>query len=241
MGLTSNIKQMETRLTGNVEQVSSDLIAEKAMQARVNRKNSAELKRIEDKMNHQQSVSEKARGALRTVLDENKRAAAEETAELDKLFKAKIAKERRSAAEIARGAAKDLSAATQKMYADMAEVAENNAAATEASAAAISKYSAESQAAIAASRKDFNARLNTLTNTVAANHRKVEKGLEVLTGVIRKNAKEGEEDRKLIRDQNKAMGDDMQKKIVRAIQIGETRAKQVENEAKKNLSSTKQA
>merc|ERR1711924_173386 len=48
-------------------------------------------------------------------------------------------------------------------------------------------------------------------------------------------------DRKLIRDQNKAMGDDMQKKIVRAIQIGETRAKQVENEAKKNLSSTKQA
>merc|ERR1711934_286082 len=109
----------------------------------------------------------------------------------------------------------------------MAEVAENNAAANEASAAAISK--------------DFNARLNTLTNTVAANHRKVEKGLEVLTGVIRKNAKEGEEDRKLIRDQNKAMGDDMQKKIVRAIQIGETRAKQVENEAKKNLSSTKQA
>merc|ERR1719271_1924520 len=239
--LTSNIKQMETRLTGNVEQVSSDLIAEKAMQARVNRKNSAELKRIEDKMNHQEETAEKARGALRMVLDENKRAAAEETAELDKLFKAKIAKERRSAAEIARGAAKDLSAATQKMYADMAEVAENNAAANEASAAAISKYSAESQAAIAASRKDFNARLNTLTNTVAANHRKVEKGLEVLTGVIRKNAKEGEEDRKLIRDQNKAMGDDMQKKIVRAIQIGETRAKQVENEAKKNLSSTKQA
>merc|ERR1719408_1113426 len=126
------------------------------------------------------------------VLDENKRAAAEETRELDKLFKAKIAKERSRAAEIARGAAKDLSAATQKMYAD------------------ISKYAAESQAAIAASRKDFNARLNTLTNTVAANHRKVEKGLEVLTGVIRKNAKEGEEDRKLIRDQNKAMGDDMQ-------------------------------
>jgi hypothetical protein len=239
--LTSNIKQMETRLTGNVEQVSSDLIAEKAMQARVNRKNSAELKRIESKMNHQQSVSQKARGALRMVLDENKRAAAEETAELDKLFKSKIAKERRSAAEIARGAAKDLSSATQKMYADMAEVAENNAAANEASAAAISKYSTESQAAISASRKDFNARLNTLTNTVAANHRKVEKGLEVLTGVIRKNAKEGEEDRKLIRDQNKAMGDDMQKKIVRAIQIGETRAKQVENEAKKNLSSTKQA
>merc|ERR1712100_982726 len=137
MGLTSNIKQMETRLTGNVEQVSSDLIAEKAMQARVNRKNSAELKRIEDKMNHQQSVSEKARGALRMVLDENKRAAAEETAELDKLFKAKIAKERSRAAEIARGAAKDLSAATQKMYADMAEVADNNAAANEASAAAI--------------------------------------------------------------------------------------------------------
>jgi hypothetical protein len=240
-GLTSNIKQMETRLTGMTEQVSSDLIAEKALQARVNRKNAAELARIEKLMNDNQSTSEKARGKLRMVLDENKRAAAEETDELNKLFKSKIAKERSSAAAIAQGAAKDLTDATQKMYADMATVQDRNTAANAASGAAIDKYSVDSQAAVAASQKDFSARLSTLTNVVAANARKVEKGLEVLTGVIRDNKKEGVKDRALIRDQNKAMGEDMQKKIVRAIQIGETRAKQVENQAKRNLSSTKQA
>jgi len=192
-------------------------------------------------MNTQQSESEKARGQLRIVLDENKRAAAEETAELEKLFKSKIAAERKKAQDIANGAARDLTKATQKMYADMAQVADENEAANKASGSAITKYSVESQAAIAASKKDFNARLNTLTNVVAANNQKVEKGLEVLTGVIRKNSEEGEKDRKLIREQNEAMGEDMRKKIVRAIDIGETRAKQVENDAKKNLSDTKQA
>jgi len=240
-GLTANIKQMETRLTGTVEQVSSDLIAEKAMQNRVNNRASAELKRIEKIMNKRQSESVKARGKLRIILNENKKAAAEETAELDKLFKSKIAKERASAASIANGAAKDLTAATKKMYGNMADVALANAAANEASGAAITKYSTESQAAIAASKKDFSARLNTLTSVVAANNRKVEKGLQVLTGVIRDHKAEGIKDRALIRDQNKAMGEDMQKKIVRAIQIGETRAKQVENQAKDNLSATKQA
>merc|ERR1712072_1229144 len=77
--LTSNIKEMETRLTGQVMIVSSDVIENRAVQARVNAANAAEQKRIEDLMNAHQSESIKARGKLRMVLDENKRAAAEET------------------------------------------------------------------------------------------------------------------------------------------------------------------
>jgi len=239
--LTSNIKNMETRLVGDAQAVASDLISQKATQARINRKNNAELKRIEDLTNENFSESKRARGKLRVVLNENKRAAAEETDELNKLFRKKIAKERSSAASIARGAAKDLTAATQKMYKNMAEVADANAAANEASQAAITKYATESLAAVAASQKDFSERLTTLTNTVAANNRKAEKGLSELTGVIRKNSEESAADRALIRKQNKAMGEDMNKKIVKAIQIGEIRAKRVENEAKANLESTRQA
>jgi hypothetical protein len=236
---TANIKNMETKLTGMVEVVSGEVITNKAAQVKVNRRVAGELKRLEDLANKRQSESEKARGALRMVLDENKRAAAEEVKALDKLFKEKIAKVRAQTADNDRNARSDLAAATKKMYADMAEVQEANHEANKKSATAITKYSADAQAAIAASKQDFTDRLSTLTNVVAANHDKVEKGLEVLTGVIRSNKQLAEKDRELIRVQNKAMGDDMQKAITQAIQKGEARAKQVENAARANLAAMK--
>merc|ERR1719498_2268396 len=182
-------------------------------------------------MNLQHSESIKARGKLRRVLDENKRAAAEETDELDTLFKGKIAKIRSVMAANARDAAKDLTKATTQMYTNMANVQQ----------AALEKNATESQAAIAASKKDFSSRLQALTNVVAANHKKVEKGLTVLTGIIRDEKKMAAEDRALIREQNKAMGDDMQKKIVQAIQLGEAKAKAVASQARQNLDSTTQS
>merc|ERR1712127_631380 len=52
----------------------------------------------------------------------------------------------------------------------------------------------------------------------------VEKGFEVLTGVIRDYNKAGKADRALIRKQNAAMNADMNKAITRAIDEGEARA-----------------
>merc|ERR1712100_235300 len=225
--LTSKIKAMETKLVGEVMVVSGDVINNRAIQARVNAANTAEMNRIEKLMNLQHSESIKARGKLRRVLDENKRAAAEETDELDTLFKGKIAKIRSVMAANARDAAKDLTKATTQMYTNMANVQQANLEKNAAHKAAIEKYATESQAAIAASKKDFSSRLQALTNVVAANHKKVEKGLTVLTG--------------LIREQNKAMGDDMQKKIVQAVQLGEAKAKAVASQARQNLDSTTQS
>merc|ERR1712159_422798 len=89
-GATASIKDMETKLVGNVE-----VISHKAAQARVNRHTEAELKRIDKLMNHQYSVSTKARGKLRAILDENKRAAADEVKALSGLFSTKLAKVRK--------------------------------------------------------------------------------------------------------------------------------------------------
>merc|ERR1719473_2593753 len=239
--LTSKIKAMETKLVGEVMVVSGDVINNRAIQARVNAANAAEMNRIEKLMNHQHSESIKARGKLRRVLDENKRAAAEETDELDTLFKGKIAKIRSVMAANARDAAKDLTKATTQMYTNMANVQKANLEKNAAHKAAIEKYATESQAAIAASKKDFSSRLQALTNTVAANHKKVEKGLTVLTGIIRDEKKMAAADRALIREQNKAMGDDMQKKIVQAVQLGEAKAKAVASQARQNLDSTTQS
>merc|ERR1712054_647139 len=90
-------------------------------------------------------------------------------------------------------------------------------------------------------RKAFNARLNTLANRIAANNRKAQKGLEVLTGVIRRLKSNGKKDRALIRSQNKALGLDLQAKIDRYIQEGEARAKRIAHRARRNLAAAKKS
>merc|ERR1712070_757816 len=69
----------------------------------------------------------------------------------------------------------------------------------------------------------------------------VEKGFAVLTGVIRDYKRAGKVDRAMIRRQNNAMKRDMDKAIVKAIQIGEARARKVEERARENLSRTRKA
>jgi len=239
--ITSKIKFMETKLVGDVAVVSGVVLTHRAQQNIVNNKNTAEQKRINKLMNDRHSESIKARGELRRVLDENKKAAAEETNELDKLFKNKIGKIRAQMAKNSRSAAKDLTEATAIMYGEMATAQAANLRENAAHTGAINKYATESAAAIKASRDDFSQRIKSLTGVVAANHEKNEKGLTVLSGVIRDEKKASATDRALIRQQNKAMGDDMSKKIVEAVQLGEAKARIVASEARQNLDTTSQA
>merc|ERR1719230_1186369 len=239
--LTSSVKAMETRLNGEVQVVSGEVISFKAAQARVNRHTTEELARIEKLMNDRSSDSKKARGKLRAILDENKRAAAEEVAALSSLFKKKIVKVRKQAAETALSAKKDLTAATEALYTKLAKNQEEMLYENKNAAVNIGKFAADSNAAIVATKKNFGERLTTLTNVVASNHKKVERGLEVLTGVVRDYKAAGKADRANIRKQNAAMADDMQKAIDRAIQIGEAKAKAVEQRARENLAHAKQS
>merc|ERR1711871_1835204 len=224
-GLTAKIKKMDTKLTGEVMVVSGEVISFKALQAGVNRHVSAEIKRIEDKMNLNHSVSKKARGKLRRILDENKRAAHEETKQLGVLFRGKIASIRHEAAADALAAKRDLSKASEKMYEALADAQKENIYANEESAKKIGEYSKESLAKIAATKKAFNQQLDTTANTIAANHAKVEKGFEVLTGVIRDYKAAGKKGRAILRKQNEVLNDNMDKAIATAIQIGVARAK----------------
>merc|ERR1719197_508078 len=106
--VTSHIKDQETRLTGDIQVVSAEVISTKAAQARVNRKVAGELKRIAKLANARHSESVRARGKLRAILNENKRAAAEEVKALDGLFKGKLAKIRATAAANSLSARRDL-------------------------------------------------------------------------------------------------------------------------------------
>merc|ERR1719265_2771060 len=224
--VTAHVKDQETRLTGDIQVVSAEVISTKAAQARVNRKVAGEPKRIAKLANARHSESVRARGKLRAILNENKRAAAEEVKALDGLFKGKLAKIRATAAANSLSARRDLTKATGGLYTKLAENA-------------IAAYDAKSSAAVKAAKADFGARITSLTNVVAANHKKVERGFQVLTGVIRDYKKQGKLDRKLIRAQNAAMNADTQKAITRAIQIGEAKAKAVAQRAQANLKAMK--
>merc|ERR1740130_1875375 len=199
------------------------------------------LNSLTGKINSNNSVSTKARGKLRKILDENKRAAAEETKALNKLFRGKIASIRSEAAADSLAAKKDLTKKTTKMYEAMADAQKENLYRNEESARKIGTYSKTSLAGIAATKKEFNGQLDNLANTIAANHKKVEKQFEVLTGVVRDYKSAGKKDRKLIREQNKTLNDNMEKAITTAIQIGEARAKRVADEARTNLAGEKKA
>merc|ERR1711959_847300 len=239
--ITATIKDMDTRLTGEGSVVSGQVISFKAEQAKVNRHVASEIDRIDKLMDKRFSSSKRARGNLHAILNENKKAAHEEVEQLRSLFQGKIAKVRSTMASDAASAKHDLSEATAKMYEDMASAQLEQMYANEEAATAIGAYSKESLAAIAASKKDFETRLDTLTNVVASNHKKVERDFEVLTGVIRDYKEAGEADRALIKDQNAAMAADMQKRITQAIQKGEAEANAVSQRARSHLSAAKQA
>merc|ERR1712216_912293 len=208
---------------------------------RVNRRTNAELARITKLSNLRHSASIRARGKLRALLDENKRAASEEVNALNKLFVNKLSKIRRRAASDRIEAARDLSKASQRLYAKLANIQLKAAYENKSNAAAIASYGKKSAAAIRTAKTSLNARLNTLGNVIAANSRKVEAGFEVLTGVIRSHKSAGKLDRKLIREQTKSMGQDMQKAISRAIMIGEAKARRVADRARGNLAREKRA
>merc|ERR1711998_359356 len=239
--LQASVKNQEYRLIGEIEVVSTKLASHQAMQLRVNRRTKADTQRVLDLVNDQTTQSATARGKIKMLLDENKRAAHDMVVELGDLFQTEITKIRAKAGENSLEAARDLTASTTTMYGKLAEVKLKAAYENDLSADAIAQFEAEAAGGIEDAQTNFNARLNQLANVVASNAKKVERGLEVLTGVIRTAKDNGEADRQLIKDQNEIMKLDMQKRIARAVMEGEAKAKRVAERASENLAGFKQA
>jgi hypothetical protein len=239
--LTSSVKAQEKRLLGDLQVVSGMVMSNQAEQIRINRKVGGELKRTMALVNDNATKSKKARGKIRLLLDENKRAAHDEVESLEKLFETKIADVRHKAAANSIEAAMDLTSATEKMYGELASVQLKAAYDNKKSAASIAKYEADAASNIADAKKNFNARLQQLGNVVVSNAKKVERGFEVLTGVIRDEKTASKKDRALIEEQTQAFQKDMNGRIVKAIMQGEAAAKRVAHRAESNLKGMKKA
>merc|ERR1719199_2390385 len=80
--VTAHVKNVETRLVGEIAVVSGEVISDKANQIRVNRRVASELKRVVRVSDKRFSSSKRARGKLKMLMDENKSAAAAEVKSL---------------------------------------------------------------------------------------------------------------------------------------------------------------
>merc|ERR1712205_231526 len=237
--VTSQAKNVETRLVGEIAVVSGEVISNKANQIRVNRRVAAELKRIVRVSDRRFSASKRARGKLKLLMDENKSAASAEVKALATSLKHKLAKARGRNARNRREMAKDLSKATKALYERMSNMQKKNARNARALGAATRAAGIASANALKRAKGQFASKISMLTNVVAANAKRAQRDLQRVTGVVHNIAKAAAADRKLIRDQTRAMEADLNKSIVRAIAIGEARAKAVEQRINENLKKTK--
>merc|ERR1719324_1378262 len=237
--VTAEAKRVETRLVGEIAVVSGEVISNKANQIRVNRRVAAELKRIVRGSDKRYSASKRARGKLKLLMDENKAAASAEVKALATSLKHKLSKARGRNARNRREMAKDLSAATKALYERMSNMQKHQMASANALAASTKAASIASANALKRAKSQFASKISMLTNVVAANAKRAERDLQRVTGVVHSIAKAAAADRKLIKDQTRAMEADLNRSVVRAIAIGEARAKAVEQRINENLKKTK--
>merc|ERR1711871_942169 len=225
LGVDALVRNVEQNIVGQIGVVSGEVISMKANQARVN-------KRVSD--------SKKARGKLKMLMDENKQAAAQEVKALKDDLMVKLDKLNKERSDNSKEMAKDLTSATEKFYEAAAtmqrkhqgEIKQLNG---ETAAAALADKNALDRA-----KEKFDSKIIMLTNTVAANAAKAEREITRVTGVVHDYAKADAKDRELIKTQTRSMQLELQKKLTRAIQIGEAKAKAVEERIAEHLKKTQE-
>merc|ERR1712139_611879 len=240
-GLVASVKAQESRLTGEIAVVSSMVISNKAAQIRVNKRTQAELNRVVKLADTRFSSSKRARGKIKELFNKNKIVAAQEIKDLKKSSETKLAKLRAFMAQLRREAAKDLSGATEKMYRRMAAQQTEQFFKNQKLTSTLRMAKTSTAAALAGAKKEFASKFNTLVNTVTANDKKYEEGLKHITGVAHDWKNKDADARRNLRTEIKGMGADLNKAIVKAIQLGEARGKEEEDRAHANISAMRKA
>merc|ERR1711959_526437 len=241
VALTSKIKQQETRLRGDIQVVSAMVISDKANQIRINNKVWAERTKIVHLANRRHSSNVRARGMLRKLMDQNKAAAQEEVNALAKHSYALFAKLRGRQSRYRRTFAQDLTHATKKLHITLNKASAHQEQVLAGMKKSLTYTKAATAGELRAVKSMFKSRVNTLVNSITANAASAQRGIRHLTKVARNWKHADSADRKLIRVQRSALKNDLDKALARAIQLGEARAKAVEERANENIASTKKA
>merc|ERR1712070_1183101 len=140
-----------------------------------------------------------------------------------------------------KGFKKDLTEATEGLYGKLAKDSAAQQQALSELKATLSTAKADTAAALKDAKSVFASRVTSLTDAITANAKSFKRGLEKATGVMMDWKTEAAKDRETIRTLRKAMVADLNKNIVRAIQLGEAKAKAVQERAMENIATVKKA
>merc|ERR1712010_443953 len=204
----------------------------------VNNRVKRELSEIRRVSNVRFSAAKRARGRLKALMDENKKAAAAEVKALEKGLNVKIGKLRARNARNSAQMASDLKSATKKLYGKMADMQKYNAKTAKKLNAATTAAATASRNALKRAQKGFGTKMAMLTSVIAANAKRAQRATQKLTGVASNINKANKAARKNIRAQTSAMQADMNKRIVSAITTGEALGKAIQQRLTSNLKST---
>jgi len=239
--LISTVALTETKLSSVINTATGAQRSLSAFETLMARRIHQELKRVTDLTNAKVSDSVRARGKLKAILNENKRAAAAETAALNALFVAKITHLRSSTGKDVAEELRDLSAASEKLYDLLQGIQLKAAVEDKGTAAGIAAEAKASAGEISSTTAAFDSAINTVTNAMVLNSRSVERGFAILTGVFRGTKDVSAFDRKLLATQAKVIVQDMVAAIVLGVTHGETKAKRIAQRARINLAGAKKA
>merc|ERR1711968_30025 len=240
-GLMSTLKAQEKKLTGEVGVVSDMNTSYRRQQATVNRRVTATIKKIQKVSNQCHSQAKRARATIRKIMNANKLIAAREVKALAASAQARIQKLRTHQKNLVRDQARDLRQATRTMVGRMSAAAAAQFNKVTKMQANLRMAKASAAAALKSAKAEFAVKLTTLSNTVVANRKGFEKGLARVTGVMHSWKVKSAKDRRLIRQEVKAMGQDLNSKLTVAIQQGIAKANRAERRANVNMAKTKKA
>merc|ERR1711998_42097 len=170
-------KEAESRVVGEIQDVSAMVVSDKAAQLKVNRIVDGEMKKLLKFSDKSHTANKAARGVIRKIMDENKAAAAEEVANLAKESTAAIKAARSKQAAYLLGFKKDLTAATESVYNKLSKDSAAQQEALSELKATLSTAKADTAAALKESKEVFASRVNSLTNAITANAKSFEHGL----------------------------------------------------------------
>jgi len=222
VSVTAMVKNSAQRMQGEINVVSGQVLSNSRQQAKINRKVSKEIGNIIATQNKRFSASRRARGKIRALMNRNKKLAARMVGALSKFTRKMLAKVRANAAHMRLAEAMDLSHATKGFYWKTLKMTLVLKKAKKGRANKAKKIAVAGQLKLA--KRSFAVNLNLFANQIVANAQVTARKIARLTGVTQRTKVSGAEHAN-VRRQQRALAIDLNRSLVRAIQIGESKAK----------------
>merc|ERR1719482_1977226 len=235
----NKLHEVENKVINEIQVVSEMIVSDKAAQHKINKNVKAQMAALEKKSDTDFSASKRARGKLKTILDENKRIAQEEVTALYEHTGKELTKLAKKQNEHLLGFKQDLTHATEGLYNKLSADKVAQANAQKALTGQLDTAKAAVAAELGSAKELFESRVITLTNAIGANKKYFVDHMHDMTGVVTDWKKASDADRADIRKVRNAMVSDLHIGIERAIAIGEAKAKAVQERSIENINSEK--